>query len=330
MPPEKKPDKFRFKHLPKLIMDTANAWNRDDPWRLSAVVAYYALLAIPGLIVIIINTVGAIWGHEIVTGRILNEIAEVVGEDAAFAIQDIIAETQDEERNLIATLIGIGTLIFGATGVFYHLQISINHVWEIRPDPKAGIKKIIIDRALSFAFVLVMGFLLLVSFVITTLISVLNDYIRDVWPDFTVYFAMGMNELLSFAVITFLFALLYKYLPDAKVRWRTVWIGAIITAFLFVLGKFLLGLYFGQANPASAYGAAGSIVLILLWVSYASLIFFFGAEFTFEYSKKYGYGIEPKPHALRIKKKEVIIEKGSEVKKKEEEQSNNKKSDKPK
>lgn len=308
----KKKDNFRFKHLPSLLIDSVKAWNRDDPWRLSAVVAYYALLALPGLLVIIINTVGAIWGEEIVQGHVTRQIAGAVGEDAAKAIQEIIKESQDESKSLIATLIGIGTLIFGATGVFYHLQISMNQVWEIKPAPGAGIKKIIIDRLLSFAFVLVIGFLLLVSFIVTTVITVLNDYIREVLPDFTVYFAIGMNELLSFAIITLLFALMFRFLPDARIRWKTVWIGSIITAFLFILGKFLMGLYFGQANPASAYGAAGSIVLILLWVSYSSLILFFGAEFTYVYAKRYGYGIQPKAHAWRVKKKEVVVERGEE------------------
>ena len=310
---ENKTKKFRFRDIPSLILETGKAWNRDDPWRLSAIVAYYALLALPGLLVVIINSVGAVWGQEIVQGKVTEQIADLLGDDAARAIKVIVEETQEEDRSFVATIIGISTLIFGATGVFYHLQLSINRVWEIKPAPGTGIKKILIDRALSFAFVLVIGFLMLISFIITTAISVLNDFIRENLPDFTVYFAYGLNELFSFAIITLLFALMYRYLPDAKVRWRTVWIGAIITALLFVLGKFLLGLYFGQANPASAYGAAGSIVLIMLWVSYSSLIFFFGAEFTFVYSKRYGIGVEPKPHAIRIKKKVKVVEKGSEV-----------------
>ncbi len=310
MPPGKN-DKFRIKDLPSLLKDTFVAWNKDGPWRLSAVVAYYALLALPGLLVIIINTVGAIWGEAIVQGRVTDEIANAVGDEAARVTQVIIRESQNDEKSLVATIIGVATLIFGATGVFYHLQISMNQIWEIKPAP-AGIKKVILDRALSFAFVLVIGFLLLISFIITTAISVLNEYIREVFPDFVVYFAYGLNELVSLGIITLLFALMYRFLPDARIHWRTVWIGAIITALLFVLGKFLLGLYFGQANPGSAYGAAGSVVLILLWVSYSSLILFFGAEFTYIYSKRYGYGIKPKPHAWRVKKKESVVEQGSE------------------
>jgi membrane protein len=309
-----KKQKFRFRDIPSLVLETGKSWSRDDPWRLSAVVAYYALLALPGLLVVIINSVGAIWGPEIVQGRVTAQIAEVIGEDAAGAIKVIVEETQEESRSFVATVIGIGTLIFGATGVFYHLQISINKVWEIKPVPGAGLKKVLIDRALSFAFVLVIGFLMLISFILTTAIGVLNDFIRANLPEFTVYFAYGLNELFSFAIITLLFALMYRFLPDAKVRWSTVWIGAIITAALFVLGKFLLGMYFGHSNPASAYGAAGSVVLILLWVSYSSLIFFFGAEFTFVYAKRYGLGVEPQSYAVRVKKKEVIVEKGSDVK----------------
>lgn len=309
------PDNFRFRHLPWLIMESAKAWNRDDPWRLSAVVAYYALLAIPGLMVIIINLVGVVWGEDIVQDRVLSQIAVAIGEDAATTIRDILRQAQEEAQDIISTIIGLGTLIFGATGVFYHMQISINHIWEIKPAPDAGFKKILIDRLLSFAFVLVIGFLLLISFVITTAIGFMVDYLRQIWPDFAVYLAIALNELVSLGVVTMLFALMYRFLPDAKIRWRTVWVGAIITALLFTLGKFLMGLYFGQANPVSMYGAAGSIVLILLWVSYSSLIFFFGAEFTFVFARRYGFGIHPKPHAWRVKKKEEVVERGSQSKK---------------
>src|SRR5690554_2579419 len=304
--------KFRLKDLPSLLKETFKEWNDDDPWRLSAIIAYYAIISLPALLVIIINTVGAVWGEDIVQGKLTNEISSALGNDAAQSIQSIIDSTQGGNKSTISTIIGIATLIFGATGIFYHLQISLNAIWNIRVKPKSNILKLVIDRARSFGFVLVIGFLLLISFFITTIISVLNNYLSSIFGETLIYLSFLTDIVLSVGVISVLFALMFKYLPDAKIQWRTVWIGAIITAALFVLGKFLLGLYLGKANPGSTYGAAGSIILILLWVSYSSLILFFGAEFTFVYSKRYGIGIRPNANAVRIETKEIIVEEGVE------------------
>lgn len=306
--------KFRIQHLPSMLKETFKTWNSHNPWRLGAVVAYYAVLSLPALLVIIINTVGAIWGNDIVEGKLTDEIAGAVGQETAESIRTMIANTQGGNKSVISTIIGIATLIFGATGVFYHLQISINEIWELKPDPKAGIMKIVTDRARGFAFVLILGFLLLISFIITTLISILNENINNFLPDVMAFIAYVLNFLVSVSIISLLFALIFRYLPDAKIMWKTVWIGGVVTALLFILGKFLLGLYFGKAEPASTYGAAGSIVLILLWVSYSCLILFFGAQFTVVYSKRYGKGIVPDHHAIHVKKKEVIIKKGSDIK----------------
>ena len=294
--------------MPSLLVATFRAWNADDPWRLSAIIAYYALLSLPGLLVIIINLVGSVWGVAIVEGQITDEISTVLGTDAAKAIQTMMIETQDKDKSTIATIIGIGTLIFGGTGVFYHLQVSLNHVWKIKPNPNAGLKKMVLDRARSFAFILAIGFLLLISFTVTAAISALSDYIRRTLPDVIVYLAFTLDFVLSVGIITLLFALIFKYLPDARIRWKSVWIGALITSFLFVFGKFLIGLYFGRADPASIYGAAGSVVLILLWVSYSCLILFFGAEFTWVYAERYGLGVHPSSSnvADRAEKSKVI------------------------
>lgn len=325
---ENKKEKFKIKHLPKLLKQTFKAWNNDDPFRLSAIVAYYAVLSLPGLLVLVINTVGTIWGPDIVQGKLTGEIAEALGPSAAESIKDIIESTQGGKKSLISTILGIATLIFGATGVFYHLQLSLNNVWGIKQDPKSGIKKVLKDRLLGFGFVMVIGFLLLISFIVSTVISILNSYLQSFLPEFSVYTAIILSELLSLAIITVLFALMFKFLPDAKIRWRSLWVGAILTAVLFTLGKFLLGLYFGEADPSSTYGAAGSIVLILLWVSYSCLILFFGAEFTWVYANRYGHSIEPSSHAVRLDSKEVE-EKDRHQEKKEvvEEDENSEKSD---
>lgn len=287
-----KSKKFKFRHLPSLLVDTFKAWDADNPFRLSAIVAYYAVLSLPGLLVIIINLVGYVWGADIVQGRLTDEISSALGHDAADAIKTMMVETQTGNRSTIATILGVAVLIFGATGVFYHLQLSLNQVWQVK-EPKFDWKKLLLDRARSFAFILVIGFLLLVSLLVTTAISALTGYINNFLPEIVVYIAFIMDFVISTTIITVLFALIYRYLPDVKIRWKTVWIGAFITAILFELGKFLLGLYFGKADPGSTYGAAGTIVLILLWVSYSCLILFFGAEFTYVYSQRYGLGIQP-------------------------------------
>ncbi|MGY0392857.1 YihY/virulence factor BrkB family protein [Bizionia sp. KMM 8389] len=284
---------FKLKDLPTLIRDTYKAWEANNPFRLSAVVAYYAVLSLPGLLVIIINLVGYFWGVEIVQGQLTNEISSALGSNAADSIQSMMVETQNSEKSTLATILGVGTLIFGATGVFYHLQLSLNQIWQIDSENNMSFGKMLLDRARSFAFILAIGFLMLVSFLVTAAISVLNDFIQSLFPELVVYIAFLFDFLISVGVITLLFALIFKFLPDAQIRWKTVWIGAFITAVLFVLGKFLLGLYFGQANPGSTYGAAGTIVLILLWVSYSCLILFFGAQFTWVFSERYGLGIQP-------------------------------------
>lgn len=279
---------FKWLDLPSLLMKTYRSWIEKEPFRLSAVVAYYAVLSLPGLLVIIINLVGLIWGKEIVQGELTKEISNALGNATAQSIQNIIIETKGSNKNSIATILGIATLIYGATGVFYHLQLSLNEIWSLQHNSKSNILKLVIDRAKSFAFILAIGFLLLISFFVTAAISALRDYLRQILPDLVVYITFFMDSIVSFGIITVLFALMFKYMPDTKVRWRSVRIGALITGALFLVGKTLIGFYFGQVEPGSTYGAAGTIVLVLLWVSYACLILFFGAQFTNIYARKYG------------------------------------------
>ncbi|MBN3519069.1 YihY/virulence factor BrkB family protein [Algoriphagus lutimaris] len=306
------PSRFHIRDLPKLIVMAFHRWMASDPARLSAVVAYYAILSLPALLVIVVNSVGAIWGPDIVAGNLSAQFKNVLGPDNAKIIQEMILSTELSDKNILATVVGVGTLLFGATGVFYHLKVSLNQIWELKLTDEITWYKLAKDRLISFGFVLVLGFLLLISFILTALISILSEFLSGELPEFVIYLAFTLDWVLSISVITFLFALIFKYLPDAKIRWKTVWVGAFLTAILFVAGKFLLALYFGATNPGSTYGAAGSLILILLWVSYSCLIFFFGAEFTKVFSIKYGYGIIPYEHFSRVKKKEVIIDKKSQ------------------
>jgi membrane protein len=292
--------KSRLKEYFSVLKETYKEWSLADPWRLSAAVAYNAILSLPALLVIIINIAGAIFGDEAVQGIISAEIGKAMGPDTANTIETMIANASGDENTTISTIIGIGVLLFAATGVFFYLQKSLNEIWGVKTDPKAGIKKYAIDRATGLGLVIVIGFLLLISLVITSVLSALGDWIKSVLPDFLHFIFMVVNLIFSLAVITVLFALIFKYLPDVKIKWRSVWIGAGVTSLLFVIGKYLLGLYFGEADPGSAYGATGSIILILLWVSYSCLILFFGAEFTQVFARRYGHPIEPDKYAVKI------------------------------
>lgn len=302
------PDHFKLKHIPALLVESGKNWYNNDPWRLSAVIAYYAVLSLPALLVIVVNTVGAIWGVEIVTGKLTDELAAAMGMDTAESLREIIKQTQTSDKSTLASIIGVGVLIFGATGVFFQLKITLNTIWGLVQTKDAKWYQVVIDRLVSFGFVLALGFLLLISFLLTALLSFFSDFLTNFLTEFAIVFAFVLDFIVSYGVITVLFALIFKYLPDAKIRWKSVWVGALLTALLFVISKSLLGLYFGTAEPGSTYGAAGSIVLVLLWVSYSGLIFFFGAEFTKVFSVRYGYGIIPKKHYQRVRKKTIILE----------------------
>lgn len=291
--------KDRAKNIFSMLKATYNEWNEDEPFRQSAVIAYYSIFSLPALLIIIINTVGLVFGEQAVQGEISTQISNLVGAEAAQQVEEIIASVSQQENNILAIIIGIGTLLFGATGVFYQLQQSLNKVWEVELKPDAGYKKLAIDRATSLGVILAIGFLLLTSLVLTAALSALSDWIQNRLPDFTIYLFQLANLVISFGVITLLFALIYKVLPDVTISWHAVWVGALVTALLFTIGKSAIGFYFGQSDPASAFGAAGSIILILLWVNYSALIFLFGAEFTQVYARRYGERIEPNSYAQR-------------------------------
>ncbi len=301
-------EKFKFKHLPSLLKDTYVAWNNDEPFRLSAIVAYFAVLSMPAFLVIIINTVGAIWGNELVQGKLHDQIASAMGHETADSIGKFIQNSQQENKSLFQTIVGIITLLVGATGVFYHLQVSLNQVWEIKMKEDTGWQKLLLDRLRGFGFILVIGFLLLSSFIVSALLSAFTDYLQQIFPSLVVAFSYGIDIVINLTVISVLFAIMFKFLPDVEIRWKTVWIGGIITAVLFLIGKYILSLYFAKLEPGSSYGAAGSIILVLLWVSYTCLILFFGAEFTWVYAQRYGHGIMASDYAVRFKRQDVEVD----------------------
>lgn len=281
-----------------LLKETFNQWTEREPFANSIVIAYYTIFSLPGLMVIIINVAGYFYDKGEITSRLTGQIQNMIGGDTAQDIEAIIGNASQSKGSTLATLLGIATLIFGATGVFYQMQQILNKMWEVKPKPKQMILKIIKDRIFSFGLILAVGFLLLVSLTLSAGLSAFSDWV-------SVHLSESLNVVfhvadiaLSLAIITILFASIYKFLPDAQIRWKDVWPGAILTALLFTLAKFALGLYFGKSDPGSTYGAAGSIILIMLWVSYAGLILLFGAEFTQVYAKRYGKEIKPTAAAV--------------------------------
>jgi membrane protein len=293
---------MQLKKIGPSLKEAFKAWFDRDPFASSAVLAYYTIFSLPGLLVIIINLAGYFWGKEAVTNEIISQVGGITGVDTARDIQNIIAHASMSKDNVFASILGIATLLFGATGVFVHVQEIFNKIWEVKPKPKQKqFLKLLRDRLFSFGLILVIGFLLLVSLVISAALSGIADWVsQHVSASLMVVFNVA-DFLFSIAIITFLFAAMYRYLPDAKIQWRDVWLGALLTTILFVIAKFLLGLYFGTSNPGSAYGAAGSIILIMLWVSYTGIILLYGAEFTRVFAKKSGRHIPPSEVATKDK-----------------------------
>lgn len=318
--------KQRLLNFWKLIKTAFKQWNAKDPFRESAIIAYYAIFSLPGLLVVIITLAGYFFGHGEVSQYMSDQIASAMSQDTARQVQVVIDKAYDENQSVIATIIGIATILLGATGVFIQLQKSLNYIWGVKADAsESGILQLIRARLFSLGLIITIAFLLLISLVITTALSALSGLIQSKLPDYMMVVFHVVNFVFSLAIITLLFALMFKFMPDAKIRWRTVWIGALLTAIMFVLGKSALGIYFGQANPGSGYGAAGYVILILLWTSYSSMIVFYGAEFTKAYSDmKYGE-IEPSNHAVKDEKVDCDKKVEEKQEREKEERKKNKK-----
>ncbi len=292
-----------------ILKKTGIAWNAADPFREAAIVSYYAIFSIPALLVIIISAAGFFFGREAVSGHISQQIGSAMGTDAAKQIEEIVANASETKATVLASVIGFVTLILGATGVFAQLQKSLDLIWEVEVKAKKMWLKSLKDRLFSFGLILSIGFLLLISLLISAGLSAFSEWIKAHLPDFMLFVFRALSFIISFGVITVLFTLMFKILPDVKTKWKNVWIGAMITSILFIAGKFALGLYFGKANPGSTYGAAGSVILIMLWVNYSSMIVFFGAEYTKQFSIHYGEKIQPTKDAvvLHVDEKEKVV-----------------------
>jgi membrane protein len=270
-----------------LLKETFSEWREDKASRLAAALAYYTVFALAPLLIIVIAVAGLVFGQEAARGELIAQIQGLVGQEGAQLIETMVESASKPTSGIIATTIAIATILFGASGLFGQLQDALNTIWEVEPKPERGILGMIKDRFLSFTMVLGIGFLLLVSLIVSAVLSALNPYLKDLLPG-SIYWIQILNFIISFGVITLLFAMIYKILPDVEIAWDDVWIGAVVTSLLFNLGKFLIGLYLGNSSAGSAYGAAGSLVILLLWVYYSAQILLFGAEFTQVYAKRRG------------------------------------------
>lgn len=299
------------------LKETFTEWNNSSATRDSASIAYYAIFSIPGLLIIIIWIAGNFFGQEAIQGQISAQINSILGTEASKSIESMIASALIDKDNIIMKTVGVFALIFGATTVFFQLQKSLNTLWDIEAAPKKAILKFILDRANSLGMILVIGFLLMITMVLSSAISLLNNYITYRLGLETYILMELVNYVIGFILVVLVFAFMFKVLPDVEISWKSVWLGAILTAVLFTLGKFLLSLYFSELKPTSVFGTAGTIVLIMMWINYSCMLVFFGAEFTKVYSLKKGYKIIPSKHAKWSAEKlyhQSIAEKNAEIK----------------
>ena len=283
-----------YRHIPAGIREyvevavaTVTEWIDDRASSKGAALAFYTLFSIAPILVLAIALAGYFFGVEAAQGELVTQLRGLIGQDGAEAVQAMLAAARDKESGLISTIIATVLLIIGATTVFAELKISLDELWEVRAQAESGLWAMIKTRLLSFGIVLVLGFLLMVSLVVSALLSVLQNYIGSLWGFSTELFCV-ISWLFTFFVIAFLFAVIYKMLPSIPLSWRDVWIGSLATAGLFILGKSLIGIYLGNSQVTSSFGAAGSVIALMLWIYYSSQVFFLGAEFTRIYAQRFG------------------------------------------
>lgn len=293
-----------MKKVWQLLKTTVTQWIEDQPFQLAASLSYYTLFSLAPLLVIAIAIAGFAFGEEAAQNRIVETLQGLVGADSARAIQEMIQNASNRPKTgLFSSMIGVIALLFGAGGVVGQLQTSLNTVWGVAPKPGQGVWTFIRQRFVSFAMVLGIGFLLIVSLAVSALMAGFTQVLGNVIGAAAVLIH-ATDVVVSFLSVTVLFAMMYKFLPDVKIEWRDVWIGAALTSLLFTVGKFLIGFYLGTSGTTSTFGAAGSLITVLLWVYYSSLIMFLGAELTQVYARQYGSGVVPAENAQPISRAE--------------------------
>ncbi|MFV8364226.1 YihY/virulence factor BrkB family protein [Flavobacterium sp. ZT3P35] len=297
-----------------LLKRTYHEFDDDNAIKLSASLSYYTIFSLPPLLIIILSIFSFFFGREAVTGRFFGQINGMVGNQAAIQIQETIKNIELSDSNTFAAIFGGIMLLIGASGVFAEIQSSINFIWGLKAKPNKGIMKFIKNRLMSFSMIASVGFLLMVSLMVNTVMDVINTRLLVYFPNTTVYIFYIFNIIILFLTTTILFAIIFKTLPDGDIDWKDALIGSSFTSFFFMIGKFGIGFYLGSSTVATVYGAAGSVVIILIWVYYSAIILYFGAEFTKVYANAHGNKIIPNGYAVAIKVEVVELKKNAKAK----------------
>ncbi|MDR6485694.1 membrane protein [Chryseobacterium vietnamense] len=281
----------------EILKGTYKDWSARDLGTEAASLAYNAIFSIPGLLIIVIWVTGIFFGEEAVRGEITKLIGSMLGKDVGKSLEEIVVAGMVDKKNIFMKIIGIATLIFGATSLFFQFQKSLNKLWDVVAAPKKAWEKYLLDRANSLGMIIVIAFLMLITLLLSSFIGLANEWFIHRFGIETLVAVNIINIVIGFIVTLFLFAAMFKILPDVEMQWKSVWVGAAVTSVLFTLGKYILTFYFETFNPSSAFGAAGTVILLLLWINYTCQIIFFGAEFTKVYAKKMGHELKPSKHA---------------------------------
>lgn len=289
----------------KILVDSVKDFTSNDSMSFAAGTAFYTIFSLPAFLIIILNVGASLYERSEIREELLGHITSLAGEESRQTLESVLENFAFNADSAFSATIGISILVFSATTVFVSLQRGINHIWHIKPKPNRGWLKLSIDRLLSFSVVLVIGFILIISLVLDAVISYSFGKLDTIFPDLNLELISVAQIVISQLILIVIFALMYKILPDAKVRWKDTWLGAIVTAILFIIGKFLIGFYMGESDLNSTYGAAGSLVILLVWIYYSLVIFLFGAQITYYIAKNIGGGVTPRAEAVRVKEIEI-------------------------
>lgn len=297
--------KFSQTIVYKLIRDTIKGFEHDNPMVYGASIAFYTIFSMPAILIFMVFIAEIFFGQKAVEGTLYGYIEDFVGSDSAQQIENILKNAKFDESGFFARVLAVGSLMFSATTVFANVQFVLNEIWGVRAKPEKGWLKFIIDRLFSFLIVASLGILLMAALLVDIVLKIFENFLSKIFSEYAVYLMQGISFVLVIAIVTLVFTLVFKLLPDAVVRWRDVWVGSLVTSFLFIAGKELIGIYLNQSTTSSTYGAAGSLVFLLIWIYYSTVIFLIGAEFTKAYSQVVGKEIRPKKNAVKVVKKEI-------------------------
>jgi membrane protein len=301
--------KGRFGSFLMVLRLAGQNFGRNEDIKYCASLSYYTMFAIAPLLIVAIAIGSVIFGRDAINGKLFSQINGVVGTDAAIAIQEMLGSTSLRKDNLFATVLGTIVFVIGASGVFVEIQSTINRIWGLRARPKKGLSRYLVSKLWSFAMVVTVGFLAVVSLIAGSAIDVVNERLEEVFRDTTVLIFI-VSHLVTLVIFTVLFSLIFKYLPDSIVVWKDALVGGLFTAVLFLIGKYVIGLYMSGTGTTSAYGAAGSLIVVLLWIFFSSVLLYFGAEFTLVYALNHGHGVQPNSFSVRVRyvEEEIVRE----------------------